>query len=246
MSIVIEKITMTFFEIYCLGQTLKHIPFDLVNSHQIHISLKSPSIGCIPLLQLLLSLFVSAFHRLWKMFLIRSFTHAGLLLPPLFSHQATPTAPGHVWLPGPACITADLNTVLSGDERAVSLLCPSLLTPLPASRLFDINKWTGPVWSRDTAPLFEFWIKSLQQCAEYRDKWENITRRDHAVLSFGHAQACEIVWPIAFKRRPQKGKHYITSRLRNKRTPSELKRSKLTLHQTGTFHIHSLFLTSSP
>lgn len=61
-----------------------------------------------------------------------------------------------------------------------------------------------------------------------------------------HTQACKGFWPITLKLRAPKAKHYITPRLINKLTPSELKWSKTTLHQTGTFHIRFLFLISSP
>lgn len=174
--------------------------------------------------------------------MIRSFTLASLLLPPLFSHQATLKAPGHVWLPRPAPHYRSSQHCFKWRWETCFLLCPSVLTPSLANLLVDIHKWTGPVWGKDMA----FPFKTGPQRAEYRDKWENIMGRDHAMLSFGHTRACEIFWPITFKPRAPKAKHYITSRLINKLTPSESKHSKITLHQTGTFHIHSLFLPPSP
>lgn len=181
------------FQIYCLGQTLKTYCFW---SHKSHKQLTpdtyifkdlfwSSSVGYIPPLPSALFLCLSALLRLWKMCMIRSFTHAAP-----FSHQATPKSPRPRLAPK-AGLRYSRSQQDSGAGAALRckrgkevhykprarpliwlyfkwrwescfLLCPSILTPPPASPLVNIRKSTGPVWSKDNVSLFKFWIMRFQ------------------------------------------------------------------------------------
>lgn len=94
-------ILLHFFKVCCLGKTLKTY---CVWSHKSHKQLApdtyifnylfwSSSVAYISLLPSSLFLFLSAFHRLWKIYMIRSFTRAALLLTPPSSHQTSPKSP---------------------------------------------------------------------------------------------------------------------------------------------------------
>ncbi len=179
--------------IYCLGQTLKTYCFW---SHKSHKQLTpdayifkdlfwSSSVGYIPPLPWAHLLCLSAFHRLWKMCMIRSFTRAAP-----FSHQATPKSPRPRLTPkaglhysrsqqdsgAGAALRCKRGKEVCHKPRArpliwlyfkwrwesCFLLCPSVLTPLPASPLVNIRKSSIPVWSKDNVSLFKFWVLRFQ------------------------------------------------------------------------------------
>lgn len=124
------------------------------------------------------------------------------------------------------------------------LLWPSVLTPSARQPIGQHMKSTGPVWSKDNVSLLKFWIVRFWNQREKVINEGTFMGRVHSMLSSSHTKACEHYWPITFKLKAPKAKHYITPRLINKLTPSESKLSKITLHQTGPCHICSLFLIS--
>lgn len=115
----------------------------------------------------------------------------------------------------------DTYTHTSSADIVFSLAHHSSPSRLPVNRISKC-KSAGPV---------SLVCVSKAKC---RDELEHISSRDAVIKDF---------WPITVKL--PKAKHYITPGLINKHTPSEAKQSKITLHQTGTYHRHSFsyFLT---
>jgi len=188
--------------------------------------------------------------------------------PSTVSHQDSPKAPEHAGPPGPVGITADLNnvrtlwgcfnvqertgsallsylrarslcaSVLNGDERVVSSCVPPFSpVRLPIDWSTHVNQQVQ-LEGRIMCFCFRFQIMRFQSS---RYKWWNMMGRVHAMLSSTH----RLVGLFGLSH-SNWAKHDITPWLIHKLTPSESKRREITLHQTGTFHIHSLFVISSP